>query len=947
MWCEELGRLLLLRHQKNRQPDSKTPDMHPQIQKPMPPMPGDPNAAWAGGNPAGGPQQSLSVVTTVWGMSQAPQNGPYAHNTQSGYTNSSMSNNNYTQPPQAFPTNQLQKPAYNPVQNATLYRRDSGSYQRPSGYPPTPNTPGSNTPMSGAPNDYHAPPGALSAAALVAAAATATATATATASMVALQEQQNQQQQQQQQQMNMQMNMNNQYASQMQMQGQQPPYNSQYPGMSQRQPGPMSMGQGPGPGPGPGPIKSGAGMTSIYRSRNSVQPYPNPQQIMQQKRGPQMAQYPNGTQYGGPQGPYMNHQYPPKPQYPTQQPLPSPTYGGPQPTMRSNGQTQQYVNQFPPNRQPPQGQPAYAQFSPSPTQQNFQQAQNMNYPHSPLPGNPTPPMTPSNVPPYPGDIKPYVGDYKPSMVPKKDPDELRLTFPVRDGVVLPPFRLEHNLAVSNHVFHLRESVYQTLMWRSDLELQLKCFHHEDRQMNTNWPASVTVSVNATPLSILRGENKTSHKPLYLKNVCRPGRNTIQITVTACCCSHLFVLQLVHRPSVRSVLQGLLRKRLLPAEHCITKIKRNFTNVSSNTLNGEDGVEQTAIKVSLKCPITFRRITLPARGHDCKHVQCFDLESYLQLNCERGQWRCPVCNKPALLEGLEIDQYIWGILTNLASTEFEEVTIDPTASWKPVPIKTIKEEDTGGDPCSGGRWMKAMSPSSMQLPTMNSWDMGPQHSPYPMRPSSQGPPFSGSYGPGGEGPGIYPSGGGDFSGPLSHMPPGGVGGDMNLNSVNSMNSMNSMNSGDMMNKQMNPHGQFLQSSDPNVLSHQPSSMNNHLPPSSQSQAMNNCTSSNGSHPLNHHQVQSSGGNQPTSGADDLNFDPTAIIDGDPSAPGIELTSLDNLGDPIELLSYLGPPEGGDNSGQNGSNGTGNTNTGSNANNSSANNNNDDILAFFEA
>lgn len=35
-------------------------------------------------------------------------------------------------------------------------------------------------------------------------------------------------------------------------------------------------------------------------------------------------------------------------------------------------------------------------------------------------------------------------------------------------------------------------------------------------------------------------------------------------------SHLFVLQLVHRPSVRSVLQGLLKKRLLPAEHCITK-----------------------------------------------------------------------------------------------------------------------------------------------------------------------------------------------------------------------------------------------------------------------------------------------------------------------------------------------------------------------------------------
>lgn len=114
-------------------------------------------------------------------------------------------------------------------------------------------------------------------------------------------------------------------------------------------------------------------------------------------------------------------------------------------------------------------------------------------------------------------------------------DELRLTFPVRDGIILPPFRLEHNLAVSNHVFQLKPTVHQTLMWRQDLELQLKCFHHEDRQMNTNWPASVQVSVNATPLIIDRGENKTSHKPLYLKDVCQPGRNTIQITVAACCC----------------------------------------------------------------------------------------------------------------------------------------------------------------------------------------------------------------------------------------------------------------------------------------------------------------------------------------------------------------------------------------------------------------------------
>ncbi|EPY75173.1 hypothetical protein CB1_001774002 [Camelus ferus] len=107
----------------------------------------------------------------------------------------------------------------------------------------------------------------------------------------------------------------------------------------------------------------------------------------------------------------------------------------------------------------------------------------------------------------------------------------------------------------------------TLMLRPDLELQFKCYYHEDRQMNTNWPASVRVSVNATLPTIEHGD-KTSRKPLYLKHVCQPGCNTIQITVTACHSSHLFVLQLVHRPSIHSMPQGLL----LPAEHCIIEIK---------------------------------------------------------------------------------------------------------------------------------------------------------------------------------------------------------------------------------------------------------------------------------------------------------------------------------------------------------------------------------------
>uniref|UniRef100_A0A3B4UIJ1 Zinc finger MIZ domain-containing protein 2-like n=1 Tax=Seriola dumerili TaxID=41447 RepID=A0A3B4UIJ1_SERDU len=521
------------------------------------------------------------------------------------------------------------------------------------------------------------------------------------------------------------------------------------------------------------------------------------------------------------------------------------------------------------------------------------------YPSSPVPGNPTPPITPSSsmAPPYmsPGnsDVKPtpssFLPDIKPNMASLPPPpptgnpsDDLRLTFPVRDGVVLEPFRLEHNLAVSNHVFQLRDSVYKTLIMRPDLELQFKCYHHEDRQMNTNWPASVqvrpltSVSVNATPLTIERGDNKTSHKPLYLKQVCQPGRNTIQITVTACCCSHLFVLQLVHRPSVRSVLQGLMKKRLLPAEHCVTKIKRNFSSGSipgTPGLNGEDGVEQTAIRVSLKCPITFRRIQLPARGHDCRHIQCFDLESYLQLNCERGTWRCPVCNKTALLEGLEVDQYMLGILIYVQN-------------WKPVPVKPdlhVKEESDG--PVL--KRCRTLSPSHMVLPSVMEMiaSLGPAPSSSTSVASSSSPINTPDY------PGPAPSYPGqsssfsDFSGPGTP----GVGGDFSSPGPPPLSYQSELSISGRMDS--TSHGA--------PLSQQ------------QSQGL-------------HGNSQLGGGNQMMQRSNQnprLQGDGSFGLGGSAEVPEPSLDLLPELTNPDELLSYLGPPD-------------------------LPSNNNDDLLSLFE-
>ncbi|XP_076142324.1 zinc finger MIZ domain-containing protein 1a isoform X2 [Alosa pseudoharengus] len=952
-WCEELGRLLLLRHQKNRQsePQGKVP-MQPPINSMKPPLshsdgsfPYDSVPWQQNANQAPG---SLSVVTTVWGVTNTSQSqvlgNPMANannpmNSGGNTIGSGMAANNPGVNSQ-FPGQQQQFPAKGGNNQAYMQQGMYGRPGHPGGggfsgsYPGGPNAPGG----IGMPPPTQ-PAAAAAAAAVAAAAATATATATAT---VALQETQNKD-----------MNQYGQMCSSFQM-GPTQGYNNQF--ISQQGPrGPPSHAGGMNPagintginnanmsGPPMGMNQPRApGMVPFggHGQRMPQQGYPGPRtpnMPMQAMKRP----YPGEPNYGG-------QQFGPNGQFPNQQgqysnpnaarALPSPNYPG------QRMPSQQGAGQYPP------GGVAMGQYY---KQEHFNGQNNNfsgggysynqgngpprpvgNYPHSPVPGNPTPPMTPgSTIPPYLSpsqDVKPpFPPDMKPNVTllpphPTNPNEELRLTFPVRDGVVLEPFRLEHNLAVSNHVFHLRPSVHQTLMWRSDLELQFKCYHHEDRQMNTNWPASVQVSVNATPLTIERGDNKTSHKPLHLKHVCQPGRNTIQITVTACCCSHLFVLQLVHRPSVRSVLQGLLKKRLLPAEHCITKIKRNFSSVAassgSSTLNGEDGVEQTAIKVSLKCPITFRRIQLPARGHDCKHVQCFDLESYLQLNCERGTWRCPVCNKSALLEGLEVDQFMWGILNAIQNSEFEEVTIDPTCSWRPVPIKSdlhIKEDPDG--PLA--KRFKTMSPSQMTMPNVMEMiaQLGPGPSPYNSLPQ-QHPANSGEYAGQGRGNSYHghgnfdfphgnPSGGAPMNdfihGPqLSHPPEGPnnlMGPDKPLAHAmpDSMPHPGSTEPSHASMQQQSLHAP------PHPGSQSAQSLHHSGPPSSQPPPVRQA-------PPNQQQPQPlpSSLNSQSHGSE-LTFHPSEGQAGGQGASDMPEPSLDllpELANPEELLSYLDPPD----------------------------------------
>jgi hypothetical protein len=65
---------------------------------------------------------------------------------------------------------------------------------------------------------------------------------------------------------------------------------------------------------------------------------------------------------------------------------------------------------------------------------------------------------------------------------------------------------------------------------------------------------------------------------------------------------------------------------------------------------------------------------------------------LGLNEKSNKWICPVCNKLALFEDLQIDTYTEAILNSIQNESITEITINSELLWTPV-IQSKNSDDS--------------------------------------------------------------------------------------------------------------------------------------------------------------------------------------------------------------------------------------------------------------
>jgi len=63
-------------------------------------------------------------------------------------------------------------------------------------------------------------------------------------------------------------------------------------------------------------------------------------------------------------------------------------------------------------------------------------------------------------------------------------------------------------------------------------------------------------------------------------------------------------------------------------------------------------------LTLKDPISMRRIDLPCKSRYCGHTACFDCATFLTLNEQTPTWTCPICSRSVgSEEDLFLDGYV--------------------------------------------------------------------------------------------------------------------------------------------------------------------------------------------------------------------------------------------------------------------------------------------------
>ncbi|KAI0094836.1 PINIT domain-containing protein [Irpex rosettiformis] len=146
--------------------------------------------------------------------------------------------------------------------------------------------------------------------------------------------------------------------------------------------------------------------------------------------------------------------------------------------------------------------------------------------------------------------------------------------------------------------------------------------------------------------------------------------------------YYLVVMLVEVTTVDQLVDRLRKGKFVSTNEVMAKMFQSATD--------DDDIIAGHQKMTLKCPLSYVRITTPCRSIKCVHSQCFDALSWFSVMEQTTTWLCPVCEKVLNSEELIVDGYFDSIL-RATSEDVEDVIVEPDGQWHTADNKFASPE----------------------------------------------------------------------------------------------------------------------------------------------------------------------------------------------------------------------------------------------------------------
>ncbi|KAF5011408.1 hypothetical protein FDECE_2471 [Fusarium decemcellulare] len=231
---------------------------------------------------------------------------------------------------------------------------------------------------------------------------------------------------------------------------------------------------------------------------------------------------------------------------------------------------------------------------------------------------------------------------------------------------------------------------------------------------THWPPYIFFNLNNQCMELRRKQHFHKDQPLELTDFLSEGENTLKISFP-----HVpqnlksgyryflavEVVGTISHESAKNVIEG---SRRIPMDNTRRQVQRRLRPSDSDDII----IEDETLTVSLADPFSSTRTNVPVRGAQCKHLECFDLETWLQTRPQKPPqkgggsshkgaepsmvdvWKCPICGLDARPTSLWVDDYIAGVGQSLIAKgdmRTKRISITSDGNWS-----AIQEPDDSDD-----------------------------------------------------------------------------------------------------------------------------------------------------------------------------------------------------------------------------------------------------------